>query len=70
LRLDEVMLVPAGPGEDDGYLLAFLYERQRDKSSLIILDASDVTQPPIAQIRLPVRVPVGLHGHWPPTAAG
>jgi carotenoid cleavage dioxygenase len=71
LHLDEVMFVPASAnaGEDEGYLMGFVYERQTNTSSFLIYDAQNITAPPIAQVKLPVRVPIGLHGYWLPSSA-
>lgn len=69
LRPDEAMFVPASKnaGEDEGYLMTYVYDRRTDKSSLFILDASNMSAPPIAQIKLPYRVPCGFHGGWIPS---
>jgi carotenoid cleavage dioxygenase len=61
-------MVPASPGaaEDEGWLLAFVYDAARDGSDLVILDAADVTAKPVASVPLPQRVPFGFHGSWLP----
>jgi carotenoid cleavage dioxygenase-like enzyme len=33
---------------------------------VVILDVRDFAGDPVATIRLPVRVPFGFHGGWPP----
>ncbi len=65
----EAVFVPAHPsaGEDEGWLVAPVYDRATDRSDVIVLDATDVTAPPVATIHLPVRVPFGFHGSWVPT---
>jgi carotenoid cleavage dioxygenase-like enzyme len=68
LHLDEPTFVPAGPGQDEGYLLAFVYRRQTNTSAVLILDASDLGAQPIATVELPVRVPIGLHSYWLPSS--
>ncbi|MBB5868733.1 carotenoid cleavage dioxygenase [Allocatelliglobosispora scoriae] len=65
----EAVFVASGPGEDEGWLLSFVYDRTTDRSELVILDAPEFTAPPIARIRLPIRVPVGFHGSWVPDAS-
>ncbi len=62
----EFTMVPARPdaGEDEGWLLGFVYDRARDASDLVILDAQSVSGPPVAKIGLPRRVPQGFHGGW------
>jgi carotenoid cleavage dioxygenase-like enzyme len=50
--------------EDDGYLLSYVYELGAKGSSLDIFDAREIEAPALASIRLPWRVPVGLHSAW------
>jgi carotenoid cleavage dioxygenase-like enzyme len=66
LEPGEPVFVPAAPGaaEDEGWLLTFVHDRREDRSSLDIFDARRVEGPPVARIKLPVRVPVGAHGAW------
>jgi len=51
-------------GEDEGWALGFVYDDATDTSDLVILDASDLSKPPVARIHLPQRVPFGFHGSW------
>lgn len=51
-------------GEDEGWLLGFVYDDATDRSDLVVLDASDVTGAPVATVHLPRRVPFGFHGSW------
>jgi carotenoid cleavage dioxygenase len=61
---------PSGAGrEDDGYLMTFAHDRAQDTSYLLILDATDVAAPPVAEVHLPVRIPAGFHGTWLPVGA-
>lgn len=62
----EGVFVPAGPdaGEDEGFVIAYVYDENRNGSDLAILDARDFTAPPLATVRLPQRVPFGFHGNW------
>jgi carotenoid cleavage dioxygenase-like enzyme len=55
---------PGATGEDDGWAIAFVYDRAREASDLVILDARRFEDAPVATIRLPCRVPVGIHGAW------
>lgn len=52
--------------EDDGYLMALVYDGGRDASELMVLDAQDLSRPPLARVILPTRVPYGFHGSWVP----
>ncbi|WGJ92444.1 carotenoid oxygenase family protein [Achromobacter mucicolens] len=64
---------PAGAGEADGYILSFVHAENDTGGRFIVLDARDLAAGPVAQVRLPRRVPAGLHGTWmpsPPEGAG
>lgn len=61
---NEPFFVPTSVGEDEGYLLSFVYDRATHTSALWILDANNVSAPPVAKVQLPVRVPQGFHGVW------
>jgi carotenoid cleavage dioxygenase-like enzyme len=60
---------PGATREDDGWAIAFVYDRMREASDLVILDAQRFEDAPVATVRLPCRVPVGLHGAWMPDPA-
>jgi carotenoid cleavage dioxygenase len=64
----EPVFVPksADAAGDDGWVLALRYDRELDTSDLVVLDANDFGGDPLAVVRLPRRVPVGLHGAWVP----
>jgi carotenoid cleavage dioxygenase len=64
----EGVFVPASgsAGEDEGFVLAYVYDASRDGSELVILDAARFAARPVARIRLPQRVPFGFHGAWVP----
>ncbi len=64
----EPVFVPksADTAEGDGWVLALRYDRESDRSDLVVLDANDFAGEPVAVVRLPRRVPVGLHGSWVP----
>jgi carotenoid cleavage dioxygenase len=66
-RAGEVVLVPRGPDEGDAWALTFAYDRARDASDLVVLDAMDLSPGPVARVRLPRRVPYGFHGWWLPS---
>lgn len=65
-RAGEVVFVPASKtaAEGEGWLLCFAYDRSRDASDFVVLDATDVAAGPVARIKLPGRVPYGFHGWW------
>ncbi len=66
----EAVFVPRSEdsAEDDGWLLSYVYDANRDASDVVILDAQDFTGRPVAEIALPQRVPFGFHGNWAPDA--
>ena len=72
----EARFVPRanGTSEDDGWLLAYVFDESTQltadgepkpdaRSELWIIDAKNMTHV-VAKIRLPQRVPYGLHGNW------
>lgn len=61
----EAAFAPADdrPG-GDGWLMSYVYNAATGTSDLVILDAGDLTAPPVATVHLPVRVPYGFHGNW------
>jgi carotenoid cleavage oxygenase len=64
----EAVFVPtdADAGEDDGWVLSIVYDAERDRSDLLVLNAADFTGEPQAIVHLPRRVPYGFHGNWVP----
>jgi carotenoid cleavage dioxygenase len=50
--------------ERDAFIMTFCYDRATDTSAFVIIDGADFTGPPLAAVRLPVRVPNGYHGSW------
>ena len=62
----EPVFVPAdnAQGEDEGYLMSFVYDAQDNKSELVIVDAASMDNEPVATVHLPTRVPAGFHGSW------
>jgi carotenoid cleavage dioxygenase-like enzyme len=63
----EAVFIPRGTnGEDDGYLAVYAFDQEKQTSDLVLLDAAHVDADPVAVVRLPQRVPQGLHGNWIP----
>jgi carotenoid cleavage dioxygenase-like enzyme len=61
----EATFIPRGTnGEDDGYLAVYAFDPENQTSDLVLLDAAHIDADPVAVIRLPQRVPQGLHGNW------
>ena len=64
----EPVFVPKADGtaEDAGWILTVVYDAATDQSTLHVLDAEDISEPEVATITLPQRVPFGFHGNWVP----
>ena len=60
----EAVFVPRGSGEDEGWLMTFVYDSNEDKSELVVVDAQNMTSEPVARVLIPQRVPYGFHGDW------
>lgn len=60
----EPVFAPAGPAEDDGYILTTVFDEARNVSHLAIFRADALAQGPIAQAHLDHRVPMGFHAIW------
>ncbi|CAN6170954.1 unnamed protein product [Urochloa humidicola] len=50
----------AGGEEDDGYVLCYVHDEVRGESEMLVVNARDMRQE--AAVKLPGRVPYGLHG--------
>ncbi len=62
----EGVFAPGGDtsSEDEGFVIAYVYDETRNSSDLVILDAHEFSRPPLATVHLPQRVPFGFHGNW------
>ncbi|WP_337660945.1 carotenoid oxygenase family protein [Erythrobacter sp. Alg231-14] len=62
----EAIFIPANDpkSEDDGYLMTYVYDPSEKLSELVILNAKEMSDNPIARIHLQARVPAGFHGSW------
>jgi len=50
--------------EDDGYVVTYTTDVNKNSSAALIFDASDITSGPVAEIQLPRRICVGTHSYW------
>ncbi len=57
---------PGSMDEGDGYLLATVFDEGRNASHLVVLDAREIENGPIARAHLDHRVPAGFHGIFVP----
>jgi carotenoid cleavage dioxygenase-like enzyme len=51
-------------GEDDGYVVSFVTDMNRDCSECLVFDARQIAAGPIARVRLPERISSGTHACW------
>ncbi len=61
---------PGSTAEDDGWLLVLVYDAANHRSDLVILDARNLQQEPIARLHLRYHIPYGLHGNFTPEYLG
>jgi len=57
---------PGAKSEDEGWILSSVYDTDRNKSDIVILDAQNFAGEAVATIRLPGRIPFTFHGGWAP----
>ncbi|MEN3792319.1 carotenoid oxygenase family protein [Fulvimarina sp. MAC3] len=62
----EAVFIPRGEAETSGWLASYLYDPVSETSELVLLDAEAFSDEPVVRLRLPQRVPQGLHGTWVP----
>ncbi|KAK2969364.1 hypothetical protein RJ640_023625, partial [Escallonia rubra] len=55
---------PGAVEEDDGWIVAFVHDEDTDTSHVLVVDAKNFEEEPIAKIALPQRVPYGHHGAY------
>jgi carotenoid cleavage dioxygenase-like enzyme len=66
--IGEAVFAPkAGRTEEEaGYILTFATNVDTMESTFVVLDAENFAGEPVAVVKLPRRVPLGLHGNWYP----
>lgn len=64
---EPIFVPPTGATrEDEGWILTLVYDAAHHRSDVVILDASNLNQGPIARLHLKHHIPYGLHGNWAP----
>lgn len=58
---------PNATQEDQGWVVAVVYDGDRNRSDVVILDAEQLEPGPIARLHLQHHIPYGLHGSFTPT---
>jgi carotenoid cleavage dioxygenase len=64
--VQEAIFVPPGPDGQNGsgYVLQLIDRHATGTTDLLLLDAQHIDAPPVATLRIPIRMPGGLHGNW------
>ncbi|WP_436841994.1 carotenoid oxygenase family protein [Streptomyces virginiae] len=57
---------PGRDSEEHGHRLTFATDRTDGASWFLVIPAEDPAAGPVARARIPLRVPLGLHGCWLP----
>ena len=62
----ETVMAPrvGATAEDDGYVLTFTMDLNRDRSECLVFDAAHPLDGPVARISLPERICSGTHAFW------
>jgi carotenoid cleavage dioxygenase-like enzyme len=58
---------PGTHDADEGWWVTFATNRTNGQSWFLVLPADEPSIGPVARVRIPTRVPLGLHGSWLPT---
>ena len=48
----------------EGYVMQLVDRHATGTTDLLILDAQPIDAQPVATLRIPIRMPGGLHGNW------
>ena len=49
-----------------GWLVGYVHDESTDRTDVVVRDAADITLPAVATVRIPGRIPRGLHATWIP----
>lgn len=55
---------PNATQEDQGWILVMVYDGDKHRSDIVILDGENIDKEPIATLHLKHHIPYGLHGNW------
>jgi carotenoid cleavage dioxygenase len=64
--VQEAIFVPpaVGTANGEGYVMQLVDRHESGTTDLLILDAQRIDELPAATLRIPIRMPGGLHGNW------
>jgi all-trans-8'-apo-beta-carotenal 15,15'-oxygenase len=57
---------PGAVDEDDGWVLAMVFDAEQQRSDVVVLDARSIRASPVAVLHLKHHIPYGLHGTFTP----
>ena len=68
----EPVFVPRSPDapEGDGWLLCMTSYPAENRADLLIVDATNMTGPPVAAVKMPFNLPMAFHGMFAPGVTG
>ena len=63
---EAIFVPPTGTdtGCGEGYVMQLVDRHETGTTDLLILDAQRIDEPPVATLKIPIRMPGGLHGNW------
>eukprot|EP01062_Namystynia_karyoxenos_P016688 TRINITY_DN16117_c0_g1_i1.p1 TRINITY_DN16117_c0_g1~~TRINITY_DN16117_c0_g1_i1.p1 ORF type:complete len:560 (+),score=123.51 TRINITY_DN16117_c0_g1_i1:74-1681(+) len=61
---------PGGADCDDGWLLSLVFDAAKGRSSLVVLDATDIAKGPVCRLHFRTHVPFSHHCMWTPQYYG
>ena len=63
---EAIFVPPSGvdTANGEGYVMQLVDRHETGTTDLLILDAQRIDEPPVATLRIPIRMPGGLHGNW------
>jgi len=65
MTFQEPTFIPReGGAEGEGYLIALLNHLDQLRNDVVIFNAQNLSQGPLAVIHLPLKLKLGLHGNW------
>jgi carotenoid cleavage dioxygenase-like enzyme len=63
---EAIFVPPAGTAtaNGEGYVMQLVDRHETGTTDLLILDAQRIDESPVATLKIPIRMPGGLHGNW------
>jgi len=55
---------PAATAEDQGWLIVLVFDAIHERTDIVVLDAANITNSPVAIVHLKHHIPFGLHGNF------